>query len=431
MSNPLNKVLRNQVLRNMAALSSVQLVNYLVPLIAVPLVVRSIGVEKFGSVVFMQSLAMILAAVADYGFNITATRQISTHKGNRQELAHIVNKVLFTKISIFLLLALVIFTLHAISWPWFFGDLSITVSVILIILGNTTLPVWFFQGIQKMSYITWWNALSKIAYLILIIALVKSPDDYILVLLFYGTTGCIASFVTWLIIQKKFNIHLSMTGIGFDEIQNELKSGLDIFLSNLAVVSIMNSNALILGLFVGGEELGYYGIAEKVYLAIWQLGIAFSQAIFPTVCNLMSKERPRNAMIGFLNSYYVPFLGFITSLCVAILLLAEPVILFFTGSSNPEAVELVRILAIVPTIIILNMPANQIILASGFNSTQKNISILIGLINIAINFIFAKQWGVYGTALSVLLTHIMLTSIFYINLYIFHPQQFIFSKKTA
>jgi len=49
------------------------------------------------------------------------------------------------------------------------------------VLGQILFPVWFFQGVEQMRYITIINIVSKILFTIAIFVLVKQSSDYLLV----------------------------------------------------------------------------------------------------------------------------------------------------------------------------------------------------------------------------------------------------------
>ena len=51
--------------------------NYLLPLILLPFLVRVLGTEKYGLVMFAQSTAVILSVIVDFGFNLSGTREVS------------------------------------------------------------------------------------------------------------------------------------------------------------------------------------------------------------------------------------------------------------------------------------------------------------------------------------------------------------------
>ncbi|MBT5788292.1 MAG: oligosaccharide flippase family protein, partial [Flavobacteriaceae bacterium] len=78
-----NKSQKRRLIENIASLSLLQWVNYIVPLFLIPFLVRSLGIELFGLVMFAQSVSTIFIIFSDLGFSITGTRKISIFKEDK------------------------------------------------------------------------------------------------------------------------------------------------------------------------------------------------------------------------------------------------------------------------------------------------------------------------------------------------------------
>jgi polysaccharide transporter, PST family len=389
------------------SLSAVQMVNYLVPLVVVPLVLRVIGVERFGTVTFMQSVAMILAGLCDYGFNISATRDISINRNDIRKLSEVFTRVLSTKLFLFLVAAGLMYVLHLLFSARFGAGLMV-ISVLAIVLGNVLLPVWFFLGVEKMRYLTYLNTASKLVYLLLVILLVRKPEDDYLILLLFGLSTAVFALVGLWLIRRQFKVIFEVVTPGI--LWLELKSGRPLFLSNLSTTSIINVNTFVLGLFVQGTTLGFFGVAEKIILAMIQLLSTFSQATFPAICNLTTRDDFTVAVKDFFKKHYLPFMLFMPMITLGIVYFSAPVIQLMVGEPAPEAAFYLKILSIVPLLIMLNIPANQLLLALGHNRIYQNIFLLVALFNLILNVIGAKYYGAIGTAFAMILTHVVLTS---------------------
>jgi PST family polysaccharide transporter len=59
---------------------------------------RVIGVEKFGFLAFSMAAMSYVAVVSDYGFNLTATREIALNRNKKDVLQNIINSVNLLKI---------------------------------------------------------------------------------------------------------------------------------------------------------------------------------------------------------------------------------------------------------------------------------------------------------------------------------------------
>ena len=60
---------------------------------------RVLGVEKFGLVAFAQALIQFFIIFTDFGFNLSATREIASRRDNPEAVSRIVWSVLTVRFS--------------------------------------------------------------------------------------------------------------------------------------------------------------------------------------------------------------------------------------------------------------------------------------------------------------------------------------------
>ena len=105
---------------NFAYLLALRVAGYLFPLITLPYLARVIGVDKFGELAFAVSVIIFFETFVDYGFNYTATRDVSKNRDNKEEVSKIVSTVIFTRlllmgVGLVILLILILITIHAVN----------------------------------------------------------------------------------------------------------------------------------------------------------------------------------------------------------------------------------------------------------------------------------------------------------------------------
>src|SRR5271170_3063051 len=86
-----------KVLHNVTSLSWLQLVTYLFPIIILPYLFRVIGPEKFGLISFAQAFVQYFMILTDYGFSVSATKEISLCHENKAKVCNVISAVMTIK----------------------------------------------------------------------------------------------------------------------------------------------------------------------------------------------------------------------------------------------------------------------------------------------------------------------------------------------
>ena len=325
--------LKSPMAINFISLALLQGVNYLLPLLSFPFLFRVLGVERWGLVTFGYSLMQYFVMFTDFGFNLSATKYISEHRNDLQKINSYLNSAMIGRfilcgISLAILLALISyfdkFSTESIFYLLYFG----------IILGNVMFPMWFFQGMENMKYITVFNIVAKSLSFIPFFIFIRNPQDYIYVPIFYSIGFVLAGIVSLFIVYFKMGMKWYFTSIS--QISSSLKDSSAYFLARASTSLFTTSNSFLLGLVCGNTMVGYYSAAEKLYQAYNQLLSPFTGVLFPHI----AKSRD---VLFFKKIFYR--ITFTNLFCVAAaLLLASYVLDIVYGTADPNILEVFRIL---------------------------------------------------------------------------------------
>jgi len=269
---------KKRLLSNLFSLSALRGANLILPLIVLPYLVRVLGVENFGLINFSLSIIMYFNILVSFGFELSATREISIHRENSKKVSEIFSAVMVIKgilfiISFFILSILILFidTLneHIMLYYATFG----------IVAGNVLFPRWFFQGMERMKFITIINVTSRIIFTILIFVLVRDNEDFIYVPILNSLGAIIGGIYALFLVFKLFSVQLILPKRKM--ILSQLYNSYHFFLSRVANNGSRYYATTIIGLYFGNTVVGYYAMVEKLYFAFMSLGGIVSQTFYP------------------------------------------------------------------------------------------------------------------------------------------------------
>jgi PST family polysaccharide transporter len=403
---------KKRLFSNFFSLLVLQGANYVLPLITFPYLVQVLGVDYFGLLAFATAIIAYLSIITDYGFNLTATREISIHRDNKEKVVEIFSSVMTIKFILmilsFILLSIIIFSFEKFSAHW-----EIYFFTFATVLGQVLFPVWFFQGMESMKYISYLNIVAKSIFTLAIFIFVKEQSDFYLVPLLTSAGFIIAGLWSLVLIRREFRVEFRWQSI--DTLKEYLIDGWHIFISRIYVNLYTTTNIILLGVFTNNTAVGYYSIAEKIVVAIGGLFEPANQTIFPY---LARKYRENfNQFVMFVKKIGFMFL-FISSFFVVIFeYFKESIIYLVTGSYNLEVSTLLGIFLLR----VLSYPfgalfSNSLIIMNRKKEFMRvmNYTVLLDLLIVPLSIYLYQEMGLVISFVLVLFVHVSLL-LYYLN----------------
>lgn len=360
---------KKRLLSNFFSLSILQTFTYILPLLTLPYLVRVLGSEKFGLVVFAQAFIIFFNILVDYGFNLSATREISVNRENKEKLTEIFSSVMSIKFILigisFTILSIIIF-----SFEKFSNNIDLYYLTFLWVIGQALFPIWYFQGLEKMKYITIVNITSKLIFTIAIFIFIQNETDYILVPILNGLGFIIGGILSLWIVHKDFNQKFQIQS--FKILIMYFKDSSQFFLSRLSSVGYSNVNTFLAGILLSPVFVTYYYLADKAVSVILTLFSPIVQTIYPYLAkkyNFIFLFKLVSILMAV--SLLVVFLGYLFSDLISIILLGEINDIF----KNLFYV----IIPIIPISILYVMLGAPLLLARGYKK-EFNLSIIYGFV---------------------------------------------------
>lgn len=351
----------------------------LLPLITYPYLIRVLGKETYGLVVFAQAIVGYLLILVGFGFNISATKEVSIHRDNKEKLSEIVSSVLIIK-SAFLFLSFLILAILLWFVPQAKGYEALFYLSMWMCLYDVLFPQWYFQGIERMKYITYITLVSRLIFLGLIFVFIHSPEDYLFMPIISGIGAVIAGLVSLYIVLVIHKIKFIRQPVSV--LKYYLLDSVPIFVSNVSSKIYFSSNKVILGALIGMTDVAYYDLAEKI-VQIFKIPMSLlSQSIFPKISldkNLFFLKRVlKYSLIIHLILMSFSIFG------------SNYFVLFLGGKEMFNASTILKILSIsIPIVAISNIFGTQVLIAFGYSKIYSKIIITSGIFYLLlISFLF-------------------------------------------
>jgi PST family polysaccharide transporter len=371
-----------------------------------PYLVRILGAEYFGLLAIATSIITYFTILTNYGFNITATREISVNREDKLKIEEIYSSVMILKfffiIVSFVLLCIVVFSIEKFASNWEIYFLTFGV-----LIGQVIFPVWFFQGMEQMKYITYLNVISKSIFTILIFILVKKQSDYFIVPILSSLGFLVVGFWSLILIRKKFQIHFKFQSKNV--LKYHLEEGWHIFISNLSVTMYTTTTTVLLGVFTNNTLVGYYSIADKLISGLKQLITPISLTLYPYVSRKAVESKELVLSLIRKAALISLFLGAVVT--VLLFVFADSLLFLVFGKEAENSILIFKILTIIPLLATIDtLFGTLLMLVFKRNKEYSKIIMSAGILNLILCLLLIPSFEGIGAAFSVLIVELYITA---------------------
>lgn len=385
----------SQLFKNFFSLAVLKLINAVLPFVTLPYLIKVLGIQQYGAIVLGLALIAYFQAVTDYGFNLSATREIAKNRTSVKRLSYIYSKTMVTKMYL-LMISLGVLIPVIFIVPQFKEDLIVYLLMCLMLLGQTLFPEWFFRGVEKMGYIAILNLIVKLAFTIGVFAFIKAPEDYWLYPFLLGVSYIIVTCFSHYIVIKNFNI--SLMTINFKRVKKTLKIGFPLFINQFVPNLYNNTTNFLVGLILGKSFAGYFGATRQVVTILGVFNSVVSGVAFPYL--IRHKEK-----FELYRKYYLMLIVAI----IAFLVLVHQFIFDIIGIQYTNDSEVYYILMLgVLSVVVYNIHSTNYLISRGYDKIVMKITITTSIIGFTLSFPLIYNFGLLGGASNIFLSQFIL-----------------------
>ncbi|MGH3003196.1 MAG: polysaccharide biosynthesis C-terminal domain-containing protein [Gaiellaceae bacterium] len=383
-------------------------------LVVTPIVVHSLGKSSFGIWSFIGSVTIYLS-ILDFGVGPSIVRFGAEARGRRAD--EDLNAVASTGLAIYGAIGFVTLPLGlGLAWlvPWIIGApharvWDARIATALVVAGLAArFPLGLFNNLlvaqQRWDLQNLGNFVSTALYAVLVAVLMPHHGSLILlgVLTLATTVLRLALPLAWLRRElPTLRIRRSyVTRARLREIASFSSSN---FLVHIAQKIVFSTDVVVVAIVLGSSATGVYSIPAKLFALAFGIGTALTSLMFPAFAELEGEgalDRQRRLLLTGLRG------GTALMLLLALPLLLVPDLLIrgWIGKGYGGSYTVMAILA---AVLLVHQPIyvlTQFLIARARQREVAWVSIVSTIANLALSFALARIWGLWGVALSTLLT---------------------------
>ena len=322
----LQRLKETRVLENYSFMTALSIFSALIGLIIYPYVIRVTGKEAYGTYVYAFTIATFFQAVIDYGFDSPCAKAIVQAREDLRELGRIVTSVLLLKL-VFIVLCAVAFVICIYCVPFMQNHFRLCLMTFIQLIATSLFPVWYFQGLKKMKFVTYINLAFRLSTIPLIIWLVHAPEDigvYAFIVMSSIILGTLIAYVCL------FADGICLQRVTIDRLRVLLYDATPFFATSLTSSFKALAVKTIIKHSFGIGEVAIYDLAEKIVTIPRFFTQNINGALFPEVVNNATSNRVRRIL------KYERIIG--VGFALAVALLSYPLVLMFGGHEMQEAI---------------------------------------------------------------------------------------------
>ncbi len=289
---------------SLASLYGIHASNYLVPLFTLPYLAHVMGAAEWGAFAFADAYGRVVALAVEYGFGLSATREIARLRHDPRARSRELSGVLGAQLLLGAL-ALLLSAVLAQTIPVFAAHRRLLPGALFLAMSQGANPMWYFQGMERLRTMGYLWIAGRVAGAAGLFLFVHAPGDGGLALFIQGTAPFLSVVVGLLIAYQDIPFLWPSLARGWQS----LRAGGSVFLFRAGVNFYSSLNVVLLGLFAAPIEVAWFAGAEKIARSAVAGTGPITQLFFPRINHLLVTDRPGAAQAARLSSQLMMTVG--------------------------------------------------------------------------------------------------------------------------
>ena len=378
--------------------------NLAFPVVTFPYASRILMPEGIGRVNFANSIVSYFSMLAGLGIASYATREAAKIRQDKVLLSKFSKEVFFINLAS-TFISYVLFFIALFCIPKFSEYRTLLIVCSTTIVFTTIGMGWLYSALEEFRYITIRSIFFQFVSLIFLFLFVRTEKDYIQYALF-GIVSSVGSNICNFIYARKFIDFNIKTRL---EIKPHLKPIFTFFGMALVTSVYIMLDTAMLGFLSGDVEVGYYSAATKLNKMVLGILTAVTAVLLPRLSRYAEKKDESSFDLLVEKAMcVVVLLGLPCS--VGVILLAEPLVLLFSGNAYLPAVLPMQVISpIILIISVASLTGTQMLPAMNKEKIALASYCLGAVTNVTMNYLLIPRYGALGAAIGTVGAEAMVT----------------------
>jgi len=386
------------VINNVLSTYGIYCSTYLLAVVTVPYLSRTLGPAAWGVLAAIQSFSGCLLLGVEFGFTFSGTREAARTGGDTDSLREVVSAVQGAKLVLGLLscaLALAVewslplFRNHPGTFWW---------GIAWAVFQGANL-MWFFQAVERMRLMATLDFVIRALAVAATFIFVQSPADTWVALACQAGASFFSLMISLVLVSRITGFEVPK----WSAVRAALAGSAKTFIPRNASTLFSVGNTFLLGFFARPEIVGFYAGADRICRALTGLLAPASEAVYPRISHVATQSRDRTLRLARLGALIMCSVGI--AIAALMWVLAPLLVRLLLGPGYEAAIAPLRILSLLaPLIALRNVLTIHWMLPLDLEKELNSVVLVCGALNILLAIAFAPHFGGEGMAWVVVVT---------------------------
>lgn len=352
--------------------------NIVVPIIIGPYITRLLDVELYGAYNKVYAEFQVFLIFATFGIYTFGVRGISKIRDDKEKVSELFTNLFLLGIITNIVTGIVYIIYALIS------SSGITQSIYFVFIIQIVANVFYIEflneALENYKFITIKTLIVKVLYLVLLLTMVKKPDDIIIYSIIISGIVFLNNIISYIYVKKRIKFNFKQ--IHFKKYMKPL-----FFVLIITNVEILYSqlDRVMIGKFVNDVAVTYYYIPYYLVSTLAAIPYSIINVSIPRLAYMVEKNG-KSAYEETLNTTVSSLLFIIVPMCIGVAVLAPEIIYIYAGDKYTGMAGILILACVVRIIISIESVMTNLVLYA--NNKEKQLAIFsfaFGICNLIFN----------------------------------------------